>query len=121
MVAAVANPPVGDDVHVELLGPLLAADGAGLQVGGLDDLGAVGGADDAGALLGLPECHLQPALDDVLLRGGEVAQRRGRARLHGDQVQGLGDRDVNDPSRSFNMPTSAFTIKNLLRHYDAKQ
>ena len=96
MVAAAANPPVRDDVHVQLLGPLLAADGAGLQVGGLDDLGAVGGADDAGALLGLPECHLQPALDDVLLRGGEVAQRRGRARLHGHQVQGLGDRDVND-------------------------
>ena len=92
MVAAVANPPVRDDVHVQLLGPLLAADGAGLQVGGLDDLGAVGGADDAGALLGLPECHLQPALDDVLLRGGEISQRRGRARLHGDQVQGLGDK-----------------------------
>ena len=96
MAAAVANPPVRDDVHVQLLGPLLAAHGAGLQVGGLDDLGAVGGADHAGALLRLPEGHLQPALDDVLLRGGQVAQRRGRARLHGDQVQCLGDRDVYD-------------------------
>ena len=78
--------PVGDDEHVQLLRPLLPAHRAALGVGVSDNLSSVGGADDAGRLLGPPEGHLESALDDVLLRRGELP---GRPRLKRHQVQSL--------------------------------